>query len=224
MDEIKKNYFAIIPADVRYDERLTANAKLLYGEITALCNEKGYCWATNDYFANLYGVTKKTVSRYVSELVDCGYITNELFYADGTKEVEKRIITLKKDTYGQNCLYPMDKNVHTPMDKNVQDNNTNNNNTNNKKEKYKKEKVVSEGKIIPPSLDMVTAYCNERGNGINPQAFINFYESKGWMVGKNKMKNWKSAIGTWETNNGFHYEEPKKETVIYSNSDLSDYQ
>lgn len=51
---------------------------------------------------------------------------------------------------------------------------------------------------IPPTLEMVAAYCEEQKNGINPQRFIDFYESKGWMVGKNKMKNWQAAIGTWE--------------------------
>ena len=48
---MNKSYYAIIPANVRYDRRLTANAKLLYGEITALCNEKVYCWERNSYFS-----------------------------------------------------------------------------------------------------------------------------------------------------------------------------
>ena len=52
-EEQLKSYYAIIPANVRYDPDLTPNAKLLYGEITALTNDKGYCWASNNYFANL---------------------------------------------------------------------------------------------------------------------------------------------------------------------------
>jgi predicted phage replisome organizer len=53
-------------------------------------------------------------------------------------------------------------------------------------------------RFTPPSLEEVQAYCRERKNGIDPEAFIAFYESNGWMVGKNKMKLWKSAIVTWE--------------------------
>lgn len=56
--------------------------------------------------------------------------------------------------------------------------------------------------FVPPTLDEVIAYCNERNNGIDPETFIDFYESKGWMVGKNKMKDWKAAIRTWEKHEG----------------------
>lgn len=52
--------------------------------------------------------------------------------------------------------------------------------------------------FIPPSLNEISEYCLERKNNINDQAFLDFYESKGWMIGKNKMKDWKAAIRTWE--------------------------
>jgi hypothetical protein len=60
-----------------------------------------------------------------------------------------------------------------------------------------KEKV----RFIPPTIEEVKAYCDERHNNIDPEYFVAFYESKGWMVGKNKMKSWKSAVITWEKNN-----------------------
>ena len=53
-------------------------------------------------------------------------------------------------------------------------------------------------KFIPPTVEEVRDYCKERGNDIDAEEFVAFYESKGWMIGKNKMKNWKSAIITWE--------------------------
>lgn len=67
-------YYAIIPANVRYDSRLTADEKLLYGEITCLSNAKGYCYASNAYFAELYRVDVRTVQRWLKNLSKCGYI------------------------------------------------------------------------------------------------------------------------------------------------------
>ncbi len=57
---------------------------------------------------------------------------------------------------------------------------------------------------IPPTLEEVSAYCEERHNNIDPQVFIDFYESKGWYVGKNKMKDWKACIRTWEKSDRKH--------------------
>jgi len=54
----------------------------------------------------------------------------------------------------------------------------------------------------PPSLDEVAAYCRERDNGIDPQRFIDYYETRGWMLGKTKMKDWKAAVRTWERGSG----------------------
>lgn len=53
-------------------------------------------------------------------------------------------------------------------------------------------------RFSPPSVNEVNRYCVERGNSVHPQSFVDFYESKGWMVGKNKMKDWKAAVRTWE--------------------------
>lgn len=56
-------------------------------------------------------------------------------------------------------------------------------------------------KFIPPTLEEVQAYCYERNNNVDAEKWFNFYQSKGWMVGKNKMKDWKAAVRTWEREN-----------------------
>ena len=53
-------------------------------------------------------------------------------------------------------------------------------------------------RFVPPTVDEVRAYCKERGNGVDPQRFVDYYSSNGWMVGKSKMKDWKAAVRTWE--------------------------
>ena len=64
-----------------------------------------------------------------------------------------------------------------------------------------KSKERGNKRFAPPSLDEVANYCTERINNINPQAFLDFYQAKGWMVGKNKMKDWKACVRTWEQRN-----------------------
>lgn len=59
-------------------------------------------------------------------------------------------------------------------------------------------KVAGRTVFIPPTVDEVRAYCESRGNGLDPELFVNHYEAKGWMIGKNKMKNWQAAVRTWE--------------------------
>lgn len=86
------NLMAWIPAAVRYDRVLPPNAKLLYGEIAALTSAYGYCWARNQYFADLYGFTRKTVSELISILAKQKYITVEVVRANGNGPVELRKI------------------------------------------------------------------------------------------------------------------------------------
>jgi len=125
---VKKSYYAIIPANVRYDKQLIDGAKLLYGEITALCNQEGYCWATNSYFSELYEVSTKTISTWVNQLRSKGYITTEMIYKEGTNEIVKRYIRIVPGG--------MEEKVNTPMEEKVKGNstllNTTVNNTSNK--------------------------------------------------------------------------------------------
>ena len=115
------NYYAIIPANVRYDSDLIQGAKLLYGEITALSNQKGFCWANDMYFANLYKVSKKTIQTWLKSLEIKGYIKREVVYKEGSNEIVTRYIRL--------CAYPTNEKVQRGMHEKVRDNNTSINNT-----------------------------------------------------------------------------------------------
>ena len=175
------NYYAIISAEVRYDKNLTANAKLLYAEITALLNINGECFATNKYFSNLYGKSTVTISKWVSELVANGYISTHYTYKGNTKEIERRYIRKLKGGIKENFKGGIKENfkdsISLSKDKHI----------NNKGASFKK-----------PTVNDIKEYCLWRNNGIDSETFFDFYESKDWKVGKNKMKDWKACIRTWE--------------------------
>lgn len=177
----RPNYYAIIPAIVRYDEDLTPNAKLLYGEITALCNRQGYCFATNEYFAQLYNVSIKSISNWINTLKNKNYIKIETCIKDMEENFQKG----RKIFLGG-------------VEKNFQHNNTSINNkeniiiNNNIKEKSIKFKK--------PTIEEIKQYCSERNNKIDAEHFYDYYESNGWKVGRNSMKDWKATIRTWERN------------------------
>jgi hypothetical protein len=92
-------------------------------------------------------------------------------------------------------------------------------------------KKKADRNIIPPPLDMVTAYCAERNNGIEPQAFIDHYEANGWQRGKTRMKDWQATIRTWEQqrkNNGSGQQASlsggdRPKTARQHNADVHDY-
>ena len=99
------SYYAIIPSIVRYDNRLKANEKLLFGEITALANKNGICFAGNQYFAELYKKDKATISRWISDLQKYGYIKIKIKRKKETKEIEKRAIIINGSFHKNNFQY-----------------------------------------------------------------------------------------------------------------------
>lgn len=109
-------------------------------------------------------------------LDDNGYIIRVIIYRQGSKEILSRYIKLVDKPSLKMCTDNTNINI------------TNTNLTDsNKKAFFKK-----------PTVDEVHQYCNERKNKVCADAFIDFYESKDWMVGSNKMKNWKACVRTWE--------------------------
>jgi hypothetical protein len=191
----KPNYYAVIPANVRYSKALTPNAKLLYAEITALCNMNGKCTASTQYFCNLYEVSRISIQKWLKILEDNNHIKRVNIYKQGSKEIETRVITLVNDS-------SKDK-----LTDNTNINITNTNITYSNKERFKK-----------PTLIEIEMYCSNRKNNIDHIAFYEFYESKNWMVGKNKMKDWKAAIRTWERRNN------KKSTMSKLDSQINAWQ
>jgi hypothetical protein len=126
----KPENYILIPAEVKNCMELKPIEKLIFGDITCLCNQKGYCWAGNRYFAELYQISKRSVSRYINHLKELNFIT-AVVERDANKKVIKRTIKINDNpiektdsTSGQNFL--------APIDRAVQYNNTSNNN---KKEK-----------------------------------------------------------------------------------------
>ena len=173
----KPNYYAIIPAEVRYSKVLTPNAKLLYAEITALCNMNGKCTASTQYFCRLYEVSRGAVQNWLKMLDDNGYIDRTVIYKQGTKEIMHRYINIKDK--GSVKISTDNTNINI-TNTNLTDSNT--------KAFFKK-----------PTVEEVHQYCNERKNKVCADAFIDFYESKNFMIGKNKMKDWKACVRTWES-------------------------
>ncbi len=185
MSDNLKSYYAIIPANVRYDKRLPANAKLLYGEITALCNEKGYCWASNAYFAKLYEVSNRSITSWLKILKDNGYIKIDIIYREGTEEILYRYVRI---LHGG-----IEEKQQPPIEANFQDNTTVINNTIN----TTCEEVEKRKRFIPPTHEEIADYCNSNTYPINIESFIDFYKSKGWRIGNNKMSDWKAAVRNW---------------------------
>ncbi|EMC0296150.1 DnaD domain protein [Staphylococcus pseudintermedius] len=132
------SYYAIITANVRYDNRLTDSEKILFAEITALSNKYGYCTATNGYFASLYEVTKVTISRRISKLKEHGYLDIEIVKENNEFKQRKLypltqnirpINTDVKTPINTNVMRGINTNVMRGINTNVKHNNTSNNNT-----------------------------------------------------------------------------------------------
>jgi len=183
------SYYAIIPAEVRYSD-LKPNAKLLYGEITSLTHKEGYCFATNNYFATLYKVSKNTVSTWISSLEKSGFINIEMIYKD--KQIVERRITIKN-------LEGIFKNDERGIIEKNKDNNTSSNIKNNiniRKLKFE-EKVFQVTDISKDELQNFVDYWTEQ----NPKGTKMKFEMQKTFDINLRIKRWIFNSKAWNRNN-----------------------
>ena len=165
------------------------NEMLLYALIYSYSDGGSAFYGSTEYLAKRLGSSKSRIIKVLNEMVSKGliikktsgrfnfYVTN-FNYVCNTDEPpvsEQHPIRCQVDT--ESSVIP------TP-------NNINNNIKNN----------ISVTRFVKPKVEEIDSYCKERKNNVDAQQFFDYYESKGWKVGKTPMKDWKSAVRTWERN------------------------
>lgn len=222
-----KDHFTIIPNYI--GNHSTATDQALYFQIKKHAGVNNECFVSKRTLMKKLGIGKKLLNKSLKYLISMGWIgkvgektfqteggpqkvtvyktasiwkLNSDYYSDKTKGGANRP-TLPKggSERAQGGVNGVSKGgANSPLHIYPENN-------------IRKDKKEGEGRFAPPSFDEVSKYCFERKNNINACQFLDFYESKGWMIGKNKMKDWRAAVRTWEVRQKEGPPEKKKEKI-----------
>lgn len=178
MDRIVKGIW--IPIEIWQNRSLSWNEKILLMEIDSFTAKDRECYISNEYIAELLGVTDRCARKYLSHLLELGLVRVVKF--DGRKRYIESTISFRAEW--NNCSGQDDTSVpHTDNNEYINNNSL-----------YKR----GSSRFQKPTIEEIRQYCQERNNSVDPEKFFNVYESKGWLVGKSPMKDWKAAVRTWE--------------------------
>lgn len=207
-----KNYTTISNYHLK-DTNLSLKAKGLLSLMLSLPNNWDYSVAG---LTNICLESKNTINDILNELEKNNYLIRKRIYKDG------KICEWEYNIYESKNLHPKNEDIENEDienqdlenwdDNNILNNNEEKNiiiNNNIPKEKFKK-----------PTIEEIQEYCEERNNGINANYFYDFYESKGWYVGKNKVKDWKACVRTWERNQKKESPKPIKTIPEWFDKDI----
>jgi hypothetical protein len=223
--EIKTHYFVSIPAFAVTELDLTSTELIVYSTIYGFShgNENQWCCVSQSYLATWARTTERSVRRIIDRLIEKGLIIKEVRNGEnGTycayKVFERSVSGEDTESTGGedtettppgHSVRPYPDTASAPTSNNIY-NNINNNKENIIKENSESEKDSvpessarkkgSKEKFIKPTVEEIRAYCRERNNIVDAERFYDYYESNGWKVGKNTMKDWKAAVRTWERN------------------------
>lgn len=176
-----------IPKEVWLDERLSMLDKGILAEIDSLDNGESGCFASNEHLAEFCQCSLTKVSTSISKLIELGYVTVASF--DGRKRFLKSSLSKNERQTFKNCK----ADFQILKDSNTYRNPLNKTNNYNSRKR---------GTFTPPTLEEVAAYAREKGwtqGEFSAEGFVDFYGSKDWMIGKNKMTDWRKAASGWVT-------------------------
>lgn len=195
MDRIVKGIW--IPIEIWQNESLSWNEKILLMEIDSFTAKGQECYISNEYIAEFLGVTDRCARKYLSHLIESGAVRVVKF--DGRKRYVESTISFRaewNDCSGQSgTSVPYTNNI----DNKVGDINISS--LSNKR-----------GGFVKPSFFEVQQYIAQRGSAVDAEAFYAYYESNGWKVGRNPMRDWKQAVITWERRERPTPTPPRKES------------
>lgn len=187
---IKENSYVNVQAFMVNDLNLGGNELIIFAVIFGF-SQDGESWYTGSraYLAEWCKASKKTVSNNLAKLCEKGFLEKRVRIESGVTfndyRVGKKFLGVeKKLPRGREKTSTGGVEKTSPHTLEEDTSNTNN-----------REKVA---RFTPPTIEEVKAYCQERKNGIDAEAFVDFYASKGWKVGSQPMKDWKACVRTWE--------------------------
>lgn len=188
MPLVKDTNYICVEGWMRSQLDLKGNELLIYAIIYGFSQAESQVYSgTAGYLAEWTGQSKRNVMRELASLTEKGLLIKGEKVINGVKFAEYRCADVMP--WGMtNCHGGDDKMSHNKIINNIQE----------EKESNNINVITKEKGFVKPSIEEVTEYCRAHNSIINPETFFNYYESNGWKVGKNPMKDWKAAVRTWE--------------------------
>lgn len=181
------NWYYVITDEMRTSLGLKGNELLVFAIINGYSqSQQGCFYGSLAYLQELTGAaSKRTIITTLQDLVAKGHIVKREMMVDGVRRVLYTVAEgwCKKCTGGSAEIAPGGSANFAPNNKGIDN---------------KEGDIKSASRFVKPTVEEVRAYCQERGNDIDPAEFVDFYASKGWMVGSSPMKDWRACIRTWE--------------------------
>lgn len=195
-----------VPAEIWLDKNLTLLEKAIFVEIDSLSKKPDGCYAGNKHFADMFDCSERKVSAAISKLMKIGYVEQVGF--DGRTRFLRSCMRI---SFGADTSVPNDTEHSTQpheicyaASRNVPPSNIYINTLNDTMSISKENSICDasqkQKRFTPPSVQEIREYVTEMDYPVDPERFFDYYESRGWMAGKTKMKDWKAAVRLWVRN------------------------